>query len=159
MCQNGLFTICLSLVHDVLDMSESTSTYCWSHLFTNSVNLVAHLIPRLKSSKQRFESLTCCCFWSGVSKRGTHFEINLRIPKDSFKIVNTLPSDIFKVSAISRNFNLQSPKTILWAFVMFFGTIADFGRPERSAPSAFVRPRLNSAYQSMIVDFPGAESP
>ena len=44
MCQNGLFTICLSLVHDVLDMSKSTSTYCWSHLFTNSGNLVAHLI-------------------------------------------------------------------------------------------------------------------
>ena len=34
MCQNGLFTICLSLVHDVLGMSKSTSTYCWSHLFT-----------------------------------------------------------------------------------------------------------------------------
>ena len=39
----------------------------------------------------------------GVSKRGTHFENNLRIPKDSCEIVNTLPSDIFKVSAISRN--------------------------------------------------------
>ena len=44
MCQNGLFTICLSLVHDVLDMLKSTSTYCWSHLFTNSENLFAHLI-------------------------------------------------------------------------------------------------------------------
>ena len=30
MCQNGLFTICLSLVHNVLDRSKSTSTYCWS---------------------------------------------------------------------------------------------------------------------------------
>ena len=38
-----------------------------------------------------------------------------------------LPSDIFKVSAISRNFNLRSSKTILWTFVMFSGTIADFG--------------------------------
>ena len=44
MCQNDLFTICLSLVHEVLDMSKSTSTYCWSHLFINSGNLVAHLI-------------------------------------------------------------------------------------------------------------------
>ena len=35
------------------------------------------------------------------------------IPKDSCKIVNTLPSDIFEVSAISRKFNLRSPKTNL----------------------------------------------
>ena len=47
------------------------------------------LLLRLNSSKQRFESSTHCCFWSGVSKRGTHFENNLRIPKDSCKIVNT----------------------------------------------------------------------
>ena len=44
MCQNGLFTMCLSLIHDVLGMSKSNSTYCWSHLLTNSGNLVAHLI-------------------------------------------------------------------------------------------------------------------
>ena len=44
MCKNGLFTICLSLVHGVLDRSKSTSTYCWIHLLTNSGNLVAHLI-------------------------------------------------------------------------------------------------------------------
>ena len=43
---NGLFTICLSLVHDVLDRAKSTSTYCWSHLLTNSGNLVAHLISQ-----------------------------------------------------------------------------------------------------------------
>ena len=42
---------------------------------------------------------------------------------------------------------------------MFSGTTVDVGRPERSASSVFVRPRLNSAYQSMIVDFRGAQSP
>ena len=56
-------------------------------------------------------------------------------------------------------FNLRSPKTILWSFVMYSGTTADFGRPERSASSVFVRLRLNSSYQSIIVNFPGAESP
>ena len=61
-------------------------------------------------------------------------------------------------SAISRNFNLRSLKTILWTFVVFPRT-ADFGRPERSASSVFVRPRSNSAYQSMFIDFPDAESP
>ena len=60
-------------------------------------------------------------------------------------------------SAISRNMNLWSAKTILWTFVMFSGTTADFGWLERSASSAFVPLRLNSTYQSMIVDFPGAE--
>ena len=43
MCQNGLFIICLRLIHDVLDRWKSTRTYCWIHLFTNSGNLVAHL--------------------------------------------------------------------------------------------------------------------
>ena len=85
--------------------------------------------------------------------------LDLRIPNDSYKIVNTLPSNIFKVSAISRNFNLQSPKTILWTSGMFSGTTADFVRPELSASSVLVRSRLNSAYQSMIVDFPSAEFP
>ena len=116
-------------------------------------------LPRLNRSKRRSESSTRCYFWSGVSKRGTHFENTLRIPKDSCKIVNTLSSDIFKVSAISRNFNLRSPKSILWTFVMFSGTTADFSRPELSRSSVFVRSRLNSAYQSMIVDFPAAQSP
>ena len=117
------------------------------------------ILPRLNGSKQRSEFLTCCCLWSGVGKRGTHFEKNLRIPKDSCKIVNTLPSDIFKVSAILRNFNLRSPKTISWTFVMFSGTTADFWRPERKAPWVFVQPRLNSPYPLMIVDFPPAEFP
>ena len=44
MCQNGVFTICLSLVHDVSDKLKSARTYCWSHLLTNSGNLVTHLI-------------------------------------------------------------------------------------------------------------------
>ena len=94
-----------------------------------------------------------CCFWLGMSKRGTHIEKNLRIPKDLCKIVNALPSNIFEVSAISRNFNSQLPKTILWTFVMFSGTTANFGQPERSESSLLVRARLNSAYQSMILDF------
>ena len=38
--------------------------------------------------------------FGGVSKRGTHFENNLPIPKDTCKIVNTLPPDIFNVSAM-----------------------------------------------------------
>ena len=68
----------------------------WRSLFQmcSGVSIVTYrhrksFLPRLNSSKQRPESSTCC-FWSGVSKRGTHFENNLRIPKDSSKIVNTL---------------------------------------------------------------------
>ena len=46
-----------------------------------------------------------------------------------------LPSDIFEVWSISHIFNLQSPKTILWTFVMFSVTTTDFWRPERLASS------------------------
>ena len=46
--------------------------------------------------------------------------IHCQIPHENcYKIVNTLPSDIFKVSAILRNFNLRSTKTILWTFLCF----------------------------------------
>ena len=128
-------------------------------IMVSVVIIQVYFSPCTNSSKQRSESSTRCCFWAVVSKCGTHFENNLRVPKDSYRIVNTLSSDIFKLSAISRNFHLQSPKTILWIFVMFSGTTADFRRPERSASSVFVRPRSNSAYQSMIVYFPGAEFP
>ena len=47
-----------------------------------------------------------------------HFEQSFLILKCPCKMVNTLPSDIFKVSAISHNFNLLSAKTILW--ILFF---------------------------------------
>ena len=119
------------------------------HRFDTIEEIQAESKKALKATKAL--NPRCCCFWSAVSKRGTHFENNLRIPNDSCKIVNTLPSDIFKVSAISCNFNLRSLKTILWTFVIFSGTTSDFGRPERSASSVFVR--------LMIVDFPRAESP
>ena len=59
------------------------------------------------SCKQRSESSTCC-FWSTVSKHGIHFEHSFLIDKCSCKIVNTLPSNIFNSSAITRNFNLWS---------------------------------------------------
>ena len=74
---------------------------------------------RWNSSKQHSESSTRCCFWSTVSKRGTNFEHSFLIDKCSCKMVNTLPSDIFISSAISRNFNLRSAKTSLWSFFFF----------------------------------------
>ena len=73
-------------------------------------------------------------------------------------MVNTLPSDIFNSSAISRNFNLQSAKTIFWRFLVFSGTTAEFGRPERSASFVSVRPRLKLAYHLLTVVSDGAES-
>ena len=74
-------------------------------------------------------------------------------------IAYTLPYDIFKVSAISRNFNLRFSKTIWWTFLMVSGVTTSFGWPERSASSVSVRPRLNSAYHRQMVVFDGAESP
>ena len=79
------------------------------------------------SCKQRSESSTRCCFWSTVSKRGTHFEHNFLIDKYSCKIVSTLSSDIFNSSAISRNFNLRSAKTSLWIFWYFPEQLLNLG--------------------------------
>ena len=93
------------------------------------------------------ESSTHSCFWSTVSKRSIHFEHSFLIDKFSCKMVNTLPSDIFNYTVISRNFNLRSAKTSLWSFLVFSRTTGKFGRLERSASLVSVRPRLKSAYQ------------
>ena len=86
------------------------------------------------------------------------FEQSFLMLKRSCRMVNRLPSDIFKVSAASCNFNLRSDKTILWTFFMFSGTTAEFGRPERSASSVFVRSRLKSANHFSTICLNGEES-
>ena len=71
--------------------------------------------------------LTRCCFWSTVSKHSTHFEHSFLIDKCSYKMMNTLPSDIFNSSAISCNFNLRSTKTSLCNFWFFLGQLPNLG--------------------------------
>lgn len=66
-----------------------------------------------------------------------------------------LPFDMLTMLAISCNFSLRFSKTILWTF---FGVTASFGRPDRSASSVFVQTLLNSAYQPLKVESPGAKS-
>ena len=81
----------------------------------------------------------------------------------SCKAENTLASDIFNSSAISRTFNLRSVKTSLWSFLfifffMFSETAAEFGWPESPTSFVFVRPRLKSAYYLLTVVSDKAES-
>ena len=150
------FTSCCTL---------SWRSFCFRCVMVDPGFMHCHILAQkiLFTSLQQLQTalwiLDALLFLVGCEQRDIHFKNDLLNPKDSCKIVNTLFSDIFKVSAISRNFNLRSSKTILWVFVMFPGTTADFGWPERSASSVFKRPCLNSAHQSMIVYFPGAESP
>ena len=92
MFRNSLFTICLSLVHDVFDMSKSTSTYCWSHLLTNSGNLVAHLICELNllqkvSSKVRTRKLSAML--QLVVRRVPEEDIEKNMPKCLGKFSST----------------------------------------------------------------------
>ena len=51
-----LFTTCLSLVREVLEMSKSTSTYRRSHLLRNIGNLGAHLIEKTRPPSTRIFS-------------------------------------------------------------------------------------------------------
>ena len=108
------------------------------------------------SCKQRSESLTCHCFWSTVSKRGTHFEHSFLIDNCSCKMGNTLPSDIFNSSAISCNFNLWSAKMSLWRFLVFSGITAEFG--QRSASFVSVQQHLKSVYHLLTIVSDRAES-
>ena len=107
--------------------------------------------------KQRSEISTHCCFWSTVSKRGTHFEHSFLIDKCSCKMVNTMPSDIFNSSAILC-FNLQLAKTNLWSFLVFSGTNAEFGQSKHLASFVFVQPHLRSVYHLLTIVSNGADS-
>lgn len=88
------------------------------------------------------------------NKHGTHFAKSFFIPECSCKIVNTVPSDMFAVSAISLNSILRSDNTILRTFMMFSSLIAAFGRPLHSASVVAVQPCLNSLYQFIDGRFP-----
>ena len=122
-----------------------------AHIFCKN-SFLLHWI----SCKQCSES-SSCCFWLTVGKRGTHFVHNFLIDKCSSKMVNTLPSDIFNISAISCNFNLQSAKTGLWGFLQFSGITAEFGRPECSASFVSVQPCLKLAYHFLTIVSDGEE--
>ena len=77
----------------------------WIHVSSIVTYLCKNsFLLRWNSCKQRFKSSTHCCFWSTVGKRGTHFEHSFLFDKCSCKMRNTLPSDIFNSSTISRNF-------------------------------------------------------
>ena len=104
------------------------------------------------------EQLLICqhCFLSTVSKRNTRFEHSFLIDKCSCKMVNTLPSDIFSSSAISRNFNLQSTKMSLGVFCCFPGQLPNLDDPsvqyhlfKASIPS--LEQSLNNTYQAIAL--------
>ena len=92
-----------------------------------------------------------------LSQYCTDFEHGFFIDKCSYKIVNTLPSDIINFSTISSNFSLRLAKTSL-EFFMFSRTTAKFGWPEHSTSFVSVWPCLKSAYHLLTVVSDGAES-
>ena len=77
---------------------------------------------------------------------------------DCNKGVNTLSSDIFSSSIISRKFNLRSTKTSLWDFLVFSGTTAEFKCSECSASFVSIWPWLKSESYNLILVTEGAES-
>ena len=86
---------------------------------------------RVSSFKQRSKSWIRCCFCSTVSKRGTHLEYNYLTHKFSCTTLNTVPLDIFRMSAISCNFTFRSDKMIFRILFVFSGVATSVGRPGR----------------------------
>ena len=76
----------------------------------------------------------------------------------SCKIMNTLPSDNFNFSAISRNLIIKSVKTSLLSFLVFTATTSEFGWTLCSALFVSVRPRLKSTYHYLTNILDGDES-
>ena len=99
----------------------------WIHVSSVVTYLCKNSFLLHWNSCKQCTELSKCCFWSTVSKCATHFEHSFLIDKCSYKIVNTLLSDIFKSSAFSCNFNLWSAKMSLWSFWCFPGQLPNLG--------------------------------
>ena len=69
-----------------------------------------------------------------------------------------IPSDIFNSCTIPRNSNLRSAKTNLRSVLVFSGTTAKFGWPERSVTFISVQQSWKSAYHFLTVVYDGSES-
>jgi len=99
--------------------------------------------------RQTIESSTRCCFWSTVSKRGTHRADSFFISKRSCKMYLARSFEMPTASANSRNFTLRSLKTIRCTCFTISAFVASFGLPERGASLActthfkFTKPLIN----------------
>ena len=144
------------VIHLVLPSLQSTcdTVYCLGERTLFFLHKNSFLL--WNSCKQCSESSTHCCFdltWANVEPT-----LNIAFSLTNIQMMNTLPSDIFNYSAISRNFNLRSAKTNLWSFLVISRTTVEFGWPERSASFVSARPRLKTAYHILTVVSDRAES-
>ena len=138
---------------------------CWSGIPGNNTSLIhCHIFTQkllfvaLKQLQTTLWIVDALLFLIDYEQTCNHFEHSFLIDKCSCKMVNTPPSGIFNSSAISFDFNLRSAQTSLWSFLVFSGTTAKFGRPERSASCVSVRLCLKSAYHHLTIVSDGAES-
>ena len=97
---------------------------CFIHYHIPTQKILFTSIEQLQKALWILDALL---FLVGCEQTRHPLRKQLTHPKDLCEIVNMLPSDIFKVSAILRNVNVRSPKTILWTFVMFPGQLLILG--------------------------------
>ena len=134
-CFFGLLGQLLSaVVHSTDSRFDSGLKWC---IHVSSIVIYWHKksLVTLKKLETTLGIVDALLFWSRVGKRGTHFEHSFFIDNCSGKMVNTLPSNIFNSSPISRITIGQNE------FVEF-----SFKWPEHSASFETLRPRLKSAH-------------
>ena len=82
---------------------------CFIHCYVPTQKILFITRKQLQTALRIMDSLLLC---STVSKRGTHLEYNFFVLKFSCTTLNTVPFDIFRMSAISCNFTFRSDKII-----------------------------------------------
>ena len=100
-----------------LEWSGGSMFYPLSHIYAKTPFCCVQ--PVLNNALNRRRVVVFDRLWANAAPT---LNIAFSLTNCSCKIVNTLPSDIFNSSAISRNFNLRSAKTSLWSFLVFSGT-------------------------------------
>ena len=113
---------------------------------------------RWNSYKQRFESLTRCCFWSTESKRDTHFKTLLSHWQMFMQNGEYTAFWYLQLLCYLRQLQFTIVQNEFVEVLVFSGQFAEFGRPERSASFVSIRPRLKSAYHLLTVVSDGAKS-
>ena len=96
------------------ERSDGTMSHPLSHIYAKTPFCCVEIVANFALNRQSI--VVCDRLWAIPAPTLN----TVLIDKCWCKMVNTLPSDIFKSFAMSRNLNLRSAKTSLWVFFGVF---------------------------------------
>ena len=103
----------------------------------------------LKRFNKALHTDALVAIWSSLRDSGTQWAVSLHTPKQSCKIVETLPCEMPNALLYSSTWIRLSEYTRSRTFLHIFSSVASSGRPDLVSSSKDVLPCLNSPTQNL----------